>query len=409
MKMLSSKYTFKTDIIIIALIASIFILNALRPWLDFLLPINNQLITAVQFLILLLFITVLDTNFYKKTHIPSALLLVSISIIFIIQALFLVLIGDVMGVISGLYVLLRTFLLVYLFQILLTSRREKEIFISAQHYFVVYFLITFFYCMLQHPQILNVAILREYGSNFTSANPLVTFRANGGIGGTVVDYANFLLAFSWILFFSHFKKKSTKNWLLIIFAITSFIAFSRALYLSLFFILVVHLISFKNIKRATLSFLLIIVPALLFIFNFEIIMEFYSGFNASDSQRLESWLLLFKNFTLLEFILGTGIGGNTGLFLSGESKISGDGFVTGFTYDAGILTFLLLFSVIASRVLSIRSNWRVKISIIGSMLLMLIINSGFEKLFIVFSYVLSIAIVYGSNEYFLEKKTNLSK
>tara|TARA_B100002052_G_C15852987_1_gene586031 strand:+ start:555 stop:1778 length:1224 start_codon:yes stop_codon:yes gene_type:complete len=407
--MLRSKYTFKTDRIVIALIAAILLLNALRPWLDFLLPINNQLITAVQFLILLLFITVLDSNFYKKTHIPSALLLLSISIIFIIQALFQFFTGDVMGLISGLYVLLRTFLLVYLFQILLTSRRDKQTFISAQNYLVAYFLITFFYCMLQHPQILNVGILREYGSNFTSANPLVTFRANGGIGGTVVDYANFLLAFSWILFFSHFKSKSVRNWLLLIFAITSFLAFSRALYLSLFFILFVHVISFKNIKRTILSFMIIVVPLFLFIINFETIQEFYSDFNASDSQRLESWLLLFKNFTLLEFIVGTGIGGNTGLFLAGEGKISGDGFVTGFTYDAGILTFLLLFSVIISRVLSIRSNWRVKVSIIGSMFLMLVINSGFEKLFIVFSYVLSIAIVYGSNNYFTEVKANVSK
>tara|TARA_Y100001936_G_scaffold237152_1_gene267380 strand:- start:928 stop:1395 length:468 start_codon:yes stop_codon:yes gene_type:complete len=155
--------------------------------------------------------------------------------------------------------------------------------------------------------------------------------------------------------------------------------------------------------------MIIIVPLLLFVINFETIQEFYSDFNASDSQRLESWLLLFKNFTLLEFILGTGIGGNTGLFLSGEGKISGDGFVTGFTYDAGILTFLLLFSVITSRVLSIRSNWRVKFSIIGSMFLMLVINSGFEKLFIVFSYVLSIAIVYGSKKYFSEDRVNVSK
>ena len=40
----------------------------------------------------------------------------------------------------------------------------------------------------------------------------------------------------------------------------------------------------------------------------------------------------------------------------------------------------------------------VRICIFGSLILMLVINSGFEKLFVIMCYLISIGIVHGTNK-----------
>ena len=134
----------------------------------------------------------------------------------------------------------------------------------------------------------------------------------------------------------------------------------------------------------------------LFVLNIEVLLDLYDEVAHSDVKRIRSWQALFTDFTLSEYLVGRNLGGNTGLFFAGQQKISGDGFVTGFTYDAGLLIVLLLIGVFVDKVLSIPCNLRIKISIVGSLILMLSINSGFEKLFIDLAYILSIGIIYGS-------------
>jgi hypothetical protein len=123
-----------------------------------------------------------------------------------------------------------------------------------------------------------------------------------------------------------------------------------------------------------------------------------TGFGNSDVYRIISWLKLFENFTFIEYISGRELGGNTGLFLTDQKyKISGDGYITGFIYDAGLIGLGLTLLVIINGVLKINATLRVKFSILGSLILMLAINSGFEKLFIIFIYILSIGIIHGTN------------
>ena len=140
---------------------------------------------------------------------------------------------------------------------------------------------------------------------------------------------------------------------------------------------------------------------LLSIINMDFLLDFYKGVaGESDTYRLSQWKALFVDFSLGEYFVGVGLGANTGLFLDGSRyKIAGDSFVLGFTHDAGIFGILAIIGVLIYKVSSMYCNFKIKVSIIGSLMLMLIINSGFEKLFIVMIYIISIAIISGFYKY----------
>jgi hypothetical protein len=259
---------------------------------------------------------------------------------------------------------------------------------------------------MQHPAAFNIMWIREYGGNYTSGSALAIsfFRANGGIGGTVVDYANFLLAVTWVLLFVPFKNKVIQSSLLLLLFSAGLLCFSRSLFLAWLLIFLIHAFSFKNTIRTILTITIISTLLLLMMINIDTIFELYEGFTRSDQKRLGSWSSLFSDFTIVEFGVGRELGGNTGLFLiqsmwDSEGKISGDGFLTGFLYDAGAIMLLLFIGVIMYRVFLIKCDFRTKISIIVSLMVMTAINSGVEKLFIAATYILSIGIIYGFNRW----------
>ena len=394
-------HTNNTDTLLIGILGLIFILNALKPWIDYWTPIHYQLITLFQFLLLTFFITFLNKNFYNKIGLLAAFLLLFGLARLIAQTLIDLMAVNILGIVSSLYVVLRMFLLVYLFQIFLNYQRADNVYTSTKALLLSYFLVTFLYSLMQHPLIFDSALMREEGGNLISGNYWGFFRTNGGIGGTVIDYANFLLAVSWVLFFTPFKNSKVKFILLIILASSSILCFTRALFLAWFVILFIYVISFKNVPRILISAVLLIgLPISLLVLNFESLVSFYqSGFGDSDLYRVQQWKLLYDDFSPLEYIVGRELGGNTGLFLGETYKISGDGFITGSLYDSGLLIVFLLIGFIANTVFSIRCNVRIKLSIICSLLVMMIANSGFEKLFMVMTYVISISIIYGRFRY----------
>jgi len=396
-----------TSVFLIGVIGLIFILNALKPWIDYWTPLHYQFVTLFQFSLLVFFITFFNVNFYKKIGLLAFLLLFYVLLRFFTQTIIDLFSENFLGIISSFYYVFRTFLLVYLFQIYLTFERNDNVFQSSKNLLISYFLLTFIYSLMQHPLFFDNALIREQGGNLMSGNYWGFFRTNGGIGGTVIDYANFLLGVSWVLFFTTFESRKVKFFLLFVLVASSILCFSRALFLAWFLILCIHVISFKNIPRIILSFTILLVPpAVLLMLNFDSLVNFYySGFGDSDIYRLQSWIMLFDNFSILEYMTGRELGGNTGLFLGETYKISGDGYITGTIYDAGLFMLFLLIGFIVKTVFSIQCSIKIKLSIIGSLLIMMIVNSGFEKLFIVMTYVISIAIIYGN--YRLLQQKNL--
>lgn len=393
------KGTNNADVVLIGVFGVIVLLNALKPWLDYWTPLHYQVITAFQFLLLTFTVTFLNKSFYKQISFLGAVLLLFILIRFFAETLVDLLEGDILGIVGSLYVVVRVFLLVYLFQILLSSNRHESVYRASKFLLISYFLLTFFYSLMQHPEILDIQMMREAGGNLTSENYWGFFRTNGGIGGTVIDYANFLLAVSWVILFTPSKNKYIKFFLFLVLVCSLILCFSRALFLALFFIFAVYSISIKSIPKLLLSLVFVAISTLYMIINIDPLFELVSSVAGdSDLYRLESWAALFKDFVFIEYFLGKELGGNTGLFIGERYKISGDGFITGTIYDSGILMVVILLGFIANTIFSINCTWRIKFSIMGSLLVMLVINSGFEKLFTVMIYVISIAIIHGMNK-----------
>ena len=163
----------------------------------------------------------------------------------------------------------------------------------------------------------------------------------------------------------------------------------------------VYFFSSKNVFNIAIKFVLINIAILLLLINIDFLIDLYKVWSGdSDIYRLSQWKSLFDGFSLGEYFVGKELGGNTGLFIDGSRyKISGDGFVTGFIYDAGIIGILAIIAVLISKVFSLHCNFKIKVSIIGSLMIMLIVNSGFEKLFMVMTYIISIVIISGTYKY----------
>lgn len=387
--------------LLIFVFSFIFVTNALKPWIDFYTPIHYQLITLTQFIILLGFLTILSKNFYKSIDLLSFIFLSYIFIKLFFESFLYLYNNDVAGIVSPVYVLLRSFLIVYLLRHVLDNTKEINFYTSLKSILFFYLVVTFIYSILQNPLFFGNSIVGEFGGNSTSGNYFGIFRSNGGIGGTVIDYANFILAIGWVAFFAQYNNKNFKRIFILFFLISSILCFSRALFLCMIFMSTVMVINFSNIRRILLSIFLILVSIIAFSYNFIFLYEGYSNWSGeSDVYRISQWRDLFADFSILNFLVGKELGGNTGLFVTAERyKISGDGFITGFIYDAGLFGIILTILILLKAIFSMSVNTRTKICIFGSLMLMLIINSGFEKLFVIFCYMLSIGIVHGTNRY----------
>ena len=400
---------------LIKVFSFILLLNALKPWLDYYLSISNQLITGIQFLFLFFVITIFNKLFYQKTTIFAFLIVIYVIFRFSIETFVDISNYNLTAIISSSYFVLRLFLVVYILQVLLARDRSLNFFLNLRKIFISYFVLTVIYSFLQTPyffgltyeQAFNDLIMSQAGGNIVSANHLGFFRSSGGIGGTAIDYANYLLATSWIIFFTDYKNKYIKYILYILFTWSVFICFSRALFLTLFLMFFIYLVMPKNYKELAVSFFILVVISLLLAFNMVSIIDFFSELaNNSDAKRIQSWFDLFKNLSFFDVLIGVDLGGNSGIMEKGIYKLSSDGFVTSFIYDAGLIAFILIFGVIVKPIYLMPARWRTKFSMIISLLIILVINSGFEKLFITMSYMASIAIVYGLSLHKAQKKFN---
>lgn len=400
------------DSFLIKVFGFILFLNALKPWLDIYFSISYQLITGIQFLFLFCVVTFFNKFFYQKTNFFAFILTGYVLLRFLIETSFDLFNQDLFSIVSTSYFVIRTLLVVYILQVLLAYDRSLNFFLILRRIFIGYFILTLLYSILQTPYFFgfeygdilgynkakDLLVLSTAGGNVVSVNHLGFFRSSGGIGGTAVDYANYLLAVSWVIFFTDYRRPYIKYILYILLFFGAFICFSRALFLTLFVMLSIYALTPKNYKDFIFS-ILCFSSILIFIgLNFDSIFNFWNELaNNSDMKRIRSWFELFENVTWLQILIGVDLGGNSGIMMPGVYKLSSDGFVTSFIYDAGLIIFIVFIVVIIRPIHIMRSNLRVKASIIFSFFLMLGINSGFEKLFIVMTYILSISIVCGLN------------
>ena len=369
------------------------ILNAMKPVLDYYVSISSQVVSFVQILLLLIFVTIFNKNFYRTINLKAAALLFFVLIKLLYDILILMVEGaSIFDIVSPIYFVIRFVILVYLFQYLVCKKESIKTYLTLRNILLWYFVLTVVYSIMQNKFFFDVAWIREYGGNVMSSNVLGVHRVNGAIGGTVIAYSNFLLAIAWVLFFTKFKSINVKIFLIVLFIFSVYLNFSRSLLLALF---IMSVLSFK-LKYVWIF----LIPVMVTIFFWKDLVDlFYTIQGLSDANRIDKWNNLFVDFSMIDYLFGTHLGANTGLFVFKGEKISGDGFIFGLIYDIGIIGLALFLIFIGRVVNAVNINLSSKISIGLTFLLMLSVNSGTEKIFILAIYLFSIVIVKNLCEY----------
>jgi hypothetical protein len=373
-------------------VAVYFLFAALKPWFDIFMGIPHQLITSFQLGLCLIAIFLFIS---KKSFVDILTFVFAVYVFLRFVSEIVVLSFDglpAFEVVGAAYSAVRLIMFCGLLLVIVHYKQVESV--NAIRKIVLgYFLLTLLYSVLQHPMLGNFQLLTVGGGNITSANGLGVFRANGGVGGTVIAYANFLLAVSWIIFYSHFTNRWYHRFLKLCLLLSVFLCFSRSVFLCLLSMYFVNLLFKKQIK-VLLVFGVVSLSLAYYLGGF-IKENYIQMIGDSDTGRVGGWVSILEGNSFLELIMGSQVGQNTGLFLGGLAKNGGgDSFLIGTLNDFGLVG-LLMFLLVVSRVLTTFVNVRYSTicGIFVSFVLMTFVNSGFEKLLVMLSFCLALIII----------------
>ncbi len=370
-----------------------FLLASFKPWLDIYLGIPHFLVTGFQislcFIVILLFI-------HKELSLKVPLFIFMIYVLARLAAELAHVYYEgrpYEEMVGAIYSAVR-FIMFGGLVLLVGQYNNVKSARYLKYSLLAYFLLTCFYSILQHPMLGNSLLLQTAGGNVVSSNSLGFFRANGGVGGTVIAYANFLLAISWVIFYSEFANKKFHLFLKLCLLLSLYLCFSRSVFTGLLAMYLISIVYDKNLKAA---FIMAIITLGIFYYQqTEVILNNYSMMvSYSDANRTEAWVNMFEGVNMLDLLMGSQVGQNTGLFLGDlEKNYSGDSFLLGTLNDFGLIGVILFVFVFTKFVFSfVGLKKSTKFGIFVSFILVLFINSGFEKLLVMLSYFLAIIII----------------
>jgi hypothetical protein len=376
-------------------ILAVVALNVAKFWAAFVLGVNHQLLTLLQTILPIIVLVLVWENVSKRNitkiawgflfyHIVR--LCAELLVLFLTDFTFPLFIGIVFS-------FLRVSVIFSLFMLLCMDLRGSKDYLRP---LVFYFLYTTVFSILQLPFSPVSNIFISYGGNITSGNGLGIFRSNGGLGGTVIMYSNYLLSVFLLLFYSDFRSKNVQILLWTIFSIAVFLCFSRSLFLCVFIILSLHLC----FKKPAYFLILSAVSVFALYINWSAILEIYSDMiGGSDEGRVDSWRLILQDTVGLTSLLGQSSGANTGFFIQGARKITADGFLLAWYYDYGLVGLGLLMALLWKAVGEAGLNRLGHCSTFLALMLMMFVNSGFDKMFILIMYFVAFMVLKNSFQF----------
>lgn len=363
-------------------ILAVVALNIAKFWAAFVLGVNHQLLTLLQTILPILVLVLVWKNVSKRNITKIAWVFVFYHIARLCAELLVLLLTDFTfsSFIAIVFSFVRVSVMFSLFMLLCMDLRGSKDYLRL---LVFYFLYTTVFSILQLPLSPVSNIFMSYGGNITSGNGLGIFRTNGGLGGTVIMYSNYLLSVFLLLFYSDVHSKNVQILLWTVFSIVVFLCFSRSLFLSVFVILSLHLCFKKSVYFLILS----AVSVFALYINWSAILEIYFDMiGSSDQSRFDSWRLILQDADGLTSLLGQRSGANTGFFIQGASKITADGFLLSWYYDYGLVGLGLLMALLWKAVGEAGLNRLGHCSTFLALMLMMFVNSGFDKMFILIIY-----------------------
>jgi hypothetical protein len=363
----------------------VFFINLVKIWFTYFFNLNHQIITGISFSFLALYLF-LRFNFIKF-DIYDKLFMNFLIIQFIATFYISIDSQSLEPIISAIYFLIRFYLFFML--IYIASIDPKKIIFSNIIYLTIY--ITFIHNIFIHPYFGNMVQL-EIGGNIFSGNSFDIFRANGLIGGTVVDYATLLCAC--MIFFISRTMEAKIAFLFLFLMFNILMNFSRAALIP--FILVSAFLIFPKRKEFRISFfisLIFLISIIIYLYN-DLIIDLYKfAFEKSDSDRLSMWSNIFIDPIIL--IFGIGLGSNTGLLFD-NIKISSDSFLLGVLLDSGLFGLIFFIIILIKKILNLNLSIKRKLLVSFLIFFPLFINSGFEKLMVAAFFGLSIGLTSNS-------------
>jgi len=371
--------------------------NFSKFWGDYIFSINHQVFTGLQIVTLLLFCVAIQTGTSKLRHNLIGIGFVSYHVARLVAEVCYQVADDfkLEIVIAATYSTLRAIIIYYLYLVLKNSSKFNLNANGLKNVLLIYLVYTTFFSIAQLPYMPTAAVTSLYGGNFTSGNHLGFSRSNGGLGGTVIMYTNFLIFIAIMLSFTSFKKKYVSIFFKVIILVAGYLCFSRIFFLVLSMLWVGILL-----RKNPVIAIILVVSVIGFISSefHEVISLYFELIGNSDEARLRGWNLMLAEKNLLEHLFGVTVGANTGLITGDMYKMNGDGFILSYLYDFGVVGVISLLILIYDSIKSAVLVAYDRLLVFACVFCCLFVNSGFEKIFIVsvfFSFLLVIKIQYG--------------
>ena len=356
-----------------SLVAVIFF-NISKPFADYFFGISPPFVTIFQIIVIVIYFSTFFK--YLSFNLIMQLALTYFSLLALINFAYreVSLVQSITGLFN-VYTIIFTFAL-------FKSNDGKLIFNRFNNLVLFFLTYSLLISLNQHFEIAFAFLFNNYGGNIVSGNQLGMFRANGGVGGTVIEYA-FLLSIACIYTAHTWKYNDKKLYFIFVIGLSFFLSFSRSTGVSLF-LLLMYLFFFKanvNLLFRILVLAVMIVSLILYYPSIEQVLIFNEEVSGtSDLKRITQWDIL-ENFSDMSLFFGAEFGENIGYSgLDGTKSVS-DGYILAIIADAGFTGLFLIMSFI---LLAYRNNQFSIIDYFFTVLLifiLLFINSGMSKTF----------------------------
>lgn len=237
-------------------------------------------------------------------------------------------------------------------------------------------------------------IYNNFGGNIVSSNGYGVLRVTGGTGGTVIDYAAYIVVHSLFLTFT-WKWQRFRVLQILCIGVATYSCFSRAVFLAgavgfLIWLLLKYKSRFWVISLALTPIALLLGTTVLNFF----VQQNSQIAGTSDLFRVQQWALAIGKISGLDWLFGVQFGRNIGLSTSGTKEI-GDGAALSILYDTGLIGLALVGSIVWRHLALAAADTNKFIVAVVMLGILAVVNSGLLKVFVVMITAASFGVAMG--------------
>lgn len=237
-------------------------------------------------------------------------------------------------------------------------------------------------------------IYNNFGGNIVSSNGYGLLRVTGGTGGTVIDYAAYIVVHSLFLTFT-WKWQRFRLVQILCIGVASYSCFSRAVFLAGAVGFLIWLLFRYQSRFWVVSLALTPITLLLGMTVLNFFVEQNSQIaGTSDVFRVQQWALATGKISGLDWLFGVEFGRNIGVATSGTKEI-GDGAALSILYDTGLIGLALVGSIVWRHLALAAADTNKFMMAVVMLGILAVVNSGLLKVFVVMITAASFGVAMG--------------